>query len=249
MREFDLNWDELLAVETASLEDERNMSVSMSDYRSKNGIIIEEKAEIILLESVEIDLSLINFEKNEKFTPVSSGNVFRIISNREIILPNPILGFPKSQNLNLVFSLYKRLYDFKDRFVQISFTYKDESALSQECNDLLNTAEYLGLINIVEDYQYKNNPSVFISEKNITLQELYLNFLSLIGSFRTINEALSIQINMDGLFDNISRGILYNAFKEDSSVVEEGLSYKEINTLINNMRQWYLAIRQTLSLY
>ena len=77
------------------------------------------------------------------------------------------------------------------------------------------------------------------------IREQYFTFIKALASNESISESLIIQLN-DPIFDRISKQMIHNVLAVDVNIKNEDITNEEIEKITNNLRYWYLGIRNTL---
>lgn len=238
--DFDL--DKYLEVDFITLEEERNTSISVSDYLAKNEpveTLIDSNTNYTILDINDFDI-----ENYDYFPNIKTDQIITILKSQQLSHPFPGIPFPKIRDLDLLFSLYKHLV-LHTETNHVSFKNNNHDIHSD--SDFVAAAEYYGIINFSG---YINNNKVYSIENEINtfnLDELYLHFLSIIGRCKVTRNALIVQLNM-GTFDYISRNMVLSELNDNPNVIEQALTLADKRHLVTQMRYWYLTIRRNIIL-
>lgn len=175
----------------------------------------------------------------------------------EKITNNELFEYLKEENvnvdLNLLFPEIKRinhLFWFLHNLGNLDISkskiiINNTNELSIVFYKIIEAAMFFGFLNRVRIDEESYFVRTEAYEKFITsdISKQYKMFLSHLGQNETVSEALKIQLN-DPIYDNISQQMVYNILVNDPNLQKEQASKEEINQIVNNLRYWYLNIRQ-----
>lgn len=247
MSKFELDWDDLLNDDTLSLEQERNMSVALSEYlvsQEDNSDLVNTNLDG--MNAFFCDIKEKTFaRKTKKYSMFSREELTTRLDNQEFVEVNPLIPYPKVRSLEKIFNLatYLSIYAKSN----VYFQFEQVFYFGQKGKEFVLSLVYLGYLHQVE----KDYGVVYLPTNNLkrlrfqSERDQLLSFVEQITSRKTIKECLMLQF-YTGTFDLITKQIIADNLSKDLSVMHENLTSSEIDNLVNNSRSWYLYIKNTL---
>ncbi|AQS53904.1 hypothetical protein BW727_101537 [Jeotgalibaca dankookensis] len=249
MEYFDLDWDDLLNVDSLSLEEERNTSAAESDYivrKNSENTNVEYDASVlknkkVINYAIDVNSLMGNTIKINKF---DKDNFVNFFNNEKFIEVNPLNKFPKNKSLFSVFFLLDNIS--KENISESVFNFTCASKDGEDVGRvLIDTLIYLNYLSVIESFFIPTSKFFTLSLKKT--DEKVLSFIKDLSNYKTIKECLMIQLYGNN-FDSITREIIFDKLSNDPSVLHEELLKEQTFELTKNLRSWYLELRSTLIL-
>lgn len=241
----DLELESLLLSEELSSEEKEEQTLLIENYlereqyaKTKDISSIDKQVEIIVDDSF-------SDEKDLEIDKITSEELFELFRQEAEQIDSRIM-FPRIQQINKLFWFLRKLssYDIKDSKVSI----KNQEELSVKFYKFLEAALFFSFVELLVSDDHKlyivaTEKYHKFMDKNISDQ--YLTFIKALASNESISESLIIQLN-DPIFDRISKQMIHNVLAVDENIRNEEITNEEIEKITNNLRYWYLGIRNTL---
>lgn len=241
----DLELESLLLSEELSSEEKKEQKLLIKDYlerehyaKTRDVSSIDKQVEITVDDSF-------SDEKELEIEKISSEELFELFREDVEQIDSRIM-FPRIQQINKLFWFLRKLAsnDIKESKVRI----KNQEELSVKFYKFLEAALFLSFVELV----VSDNQTLYIvaTEKyhkfmDENIREQYFTFIKALASNESISESLIIQLN-DPIFDRISKQMIHNVLAVDVNIKNEDITNEEIEKITNNLRYWYLGIRNTL---
>lgn len=240
----ELEWNSLLIPDDLSSEEEESHSSIITQYLSKR--TNDQSVDISTIDqTVEIDVddSLLESEELELET-ITNDELFNYFQE-EKIENDPNILFPKTENINVLFWFLHNFGKLDISKTKIVINNREE--LSIIFYRIIEAAIFFGFLKRVEtdEATYLIPTDVYEDFMGKTIEMQYPIFLASLGHNEAISEALQIQLN-DPIYDSISRQMVHNILVNDPNIKQESLSNDEVTSIVNSLRYWYLAIKQTI---
>lgn len=240
----EVDWDGILIPENVPEEEKEKHVQILSEYFSKRSF----DSEVNLSDfehtiEIKIDNSFIDKVETD-FERITNEELFQYLQSENIEV-SPDYLFPKTNDIGQLFWFLHNLSRKGTSDSKIKIMNLED--LSIHFYQILENALFFGYFNRVQNEKniYLLPTNQFIEFATLDIEHQYQNFLSSLGRNETISEALRLQLN-DPIFDSISRQMLYNALVKDPNIQAESLSSKEVQKIVNNLRYWYLAIKNKI---
>lgn len=181
-------------------------------------------------------------EKEFEVEKITNDELFQILQQDYKEISSDI-SFPKTTNINKLFWLLHNL--IPEETEQIRIINIDD--LSIKFYQLIEAAMFFRFLTVIKTKKeiYLIPTDIYKEFLSKPIADQYIYFLKILGSNETISEGLIVQVN-DSIFDRISRRRVYNMLVKDSNIQKESLIAEEIEEIVNDLRLWYLNIRNTI---
>jgi hypothetical protein len=240
----ELEWNSLLIPEDASSEEKEHHASVVSEYLSKqtNNQSVD-LSSIDKTVEVEIDDSFLETEELE-LELISNNELFNFFPDEKAEIAPDIL-FPKTESIQALFWFLHHLGKEDISGAKILITNRDD--LSIIFYRVVEAARFFGFLQRTEadEERYLVPTEIYENFMGKTVEMQYPLFLESLGRNETISEVLKIQLN-DPIYDSISRQMVHNILVNDPNIEEEAMTNDEVNKIVNSLRYWYLAIKQTI---
>lgn len=240
----ELEWNSLLIPDELSSEGEETHSSAVSEYLSKRtsdqflGLSAIDKTV-----EVEIDDSLLETEELE-LELISNNELFNFFPDEKAEIDSKIL-FPKTESIQAMFWFLHHLG--KEDISEAKIVITNREDLSIIFYRVVEAAMFFGFLKRGEadGETYLVPTELYESFMDKTVELQYPIFLESLGRNETISEVLKVQLN-DPIYDSISRQMVHNILVNDPNIKEEAMTNDEVGKIVNTLRYWYLAIKQTI---
>ena len=240
----DLELESLLLTEDLSEEEKKKQKSLIAEYLERDDYShtvdissLDREVEII------IDDSFVD-DKELDIDKITNEELFDIL-REEPVEVDPEIMFPRIEQINKLFWFLRKLanQDIKKSKVKI----KNQEELSLKFYILLEATIFFGFIETTVDdgVLYLAPTEMYNDSMDQTIEQQYLIFLKALASNESISESLIIQLN-DPIFDRISKQMIHNVLAVDSNIQNEEITNEDIEEITNDLRYWYLGIRNTV---
>ncbi len=239
-----MEWETLLIPETLSEADLETHATIVSDYIQTS--YSDESIDLSTIErvtEVEVTEDLLSSEEIV-IDKISNNDLFEYLKEENVTI-DMNLRFPKIKRINQLFWFLHNLAKLEIANSKVIFTNMED--LSIGFYQTIEAALFFGYIKRVrvENEIYFIPTDYYESFMSESIEEQYSLFLASLGQNETVSEVLNIQLN-DPIYDNISRQMVFNLLVNDPNIKQEQLTKNEINHILNNLRYWYLNIKQMI---
>lgn len=192
---------------------------------------------------ITIDDSFVDEEKLE-IDKITSEELFNILRAEPVEVDSEII-FPRIEQINKLFWFLRKLANREIRESKVSITNQED--LSLKFYIFLEAAIFFGFIEttIEDDILYLIPTEKYNESMDKSIDEQYLIFLKALASNESISESLIIQLN-DPIFDRISKQMIHNVLAVDNNIQNEEITNEDIGKITNDLRYWYLGIRNVV---
>lgn len=240
----DLDLENFLFSEDLPSKEKEKQKSLISEYLAKDSYSKTMDPSSINQETeIEIDESFLE-EGELEIDKITNGELSDILREESKEM-DPRIIFPRIQHINKLFWFLHKLANNKIKESKVSI--KNQKDLSLKFYIYLEASIFFGYL----ETTIKDGNLILIPTKmfnggiNKSTEEQYFIFLKALASNESISESLIIQLN-DPIFDRISKQMIHNILAVDNHIKEEEITNEDIEKITNNLRYWYLGIRQTV---
>lgn len=240
----DLELESLLLSDDLSEEEKEKQKSLITEYLAR-----DDYSQTVDISSIDreveitIDDSFVD-DKELDVDKITSEELFDIL-REEPVEVDPEVMFPRIEQINKLFWFLRKLanQEIQESKVRI----KNQEDLSLKFYIFLEAAIFFGFIEttIEGDTLYLIPTEMYNESMNQTIEEQYLIFLKALASNESISESLIIQLN-DPIFDRISKQMIHNVLAVDDNIQNEEITNEDIEKITNDLRYWYLGIRNAI---
>lgn len=240
----DLELESLLLSDDLSEEEKEKQKSLITEYLAR-----DDYSQTVDISSIDreveitIDDSFVD-DKELDVDKITSEELFDIL-REEPVEVDPEVMFPRIEQINKLFWFLRKLanQDIQESKVRI----KNQEDLSLKFYIFLEAAIFFGFIEttIEENTLYLIPTEMYNESINQTIEKQYLIFLKALASNESISESLIIQLN-DPIFDRISKQMIHNVLAVDENIQNEEITNEDIEKITNDLRYWYLGIRNAI---
>ncbi len=240
----DLELESLLLSDDLSEEEKEKQKSLITEYLAR-----DDYSQTVDISSIDreveitIDDSFVD-DKELDVDKITSEELFDIL-REEPVEVDPEVMFPRIEQINKLFWFLRKLanQDIQKSKVRIN----NQEDLSLKFYIFLEAAIFFGFIEttIEEETLYLIPTEMYNESMNQTIEEQYLIFLKALASNESISESLIIQLN-DPIFDRISKQMIHNVLAVDDNIQNEEITNEDIEKITNDLRYWYLGIRNAI---
>lgn len=255
MDNFDLDWDELLSLETLTLEEEKESSLAVSEFLAKHGQEIQSIHDttdyyLLLVEEIIIPEKREYFSR-QNFNKMSKNHIIRSIENQNTIDVFPTIVFPQVKELHSIMVVLDKIINVTNKN-----GYYSEKQLIQaiansvnEPKHIVNSLIYLGFFKVIND---ASDRKLIYGEKiqdflDVASEDRFLFLVECLCQHKAIKE--SIMLHFFASYDSLTKEVIVKKLKEDLNVNEMNLSYQELLKIADTIHGWYIDIRTYLVSY
>ncbi|MDN6731295.1 MAG: hypothetical protein L0L39_03840 [Atopostipes suicloacalis] len=240
----DLELESLLLPDDLSSEEKKKQDSLIKEYLTRENSADSDLSSTEHQVEIKIDETFVD-EKYLTIDKITKEELFDIFREEPVKIDSKIM-FPRIQQINKLFWFLRKLAnrDIKESDVVI----KNQEKLSAKFYIFLEATIFFGFIETV--IEEDNTLHIIPTEKynNFIEREIYgqyLIFLKALASNESISESLIIQLN-DPIFDRISKQMIHNVLAVDENIKNEEITNEDIEKITNNLRYWYLGIRNAV---
>lgn len=192
---------------------------------------------------ITIDDSFVDGKELE-MDKITKEELFDILREEPVEVESDIL-FPRVEQINKLFWFLRKLSKQEIQGGKVSI--KNQEDLSLKFYIFVEAAIFFGFLETEMDdgTLYLIPTKMYNESMDDTLEEQYLTFLKALASNDSISESLIIQLN-DPIFDRISKQMIHNVLAVDENIKTEDITSEDIEQITNDLRLWYLGIRNAV---
>ena len=240
----ELELESLLLSDDLSSEEKDQQESLITDYLAR-----DDYSHTVDISSVDrqveitIDDSFVD-EKELEIDKITSEELFDILREEPVEIDSRIM-FPRIQQINTLFWFLRKLANQDIQESKVSIKNQDE--LSLKFYIFLEATIFFGFIEttLEDGILYLFPTEKYNESMNESIEEQYLIFLKSLASNESISESLIIQLN-DPIFDRISKQMIHNVLAVDDNIQNEEITNEDIEKITNDLRYWYLGIRNAV---
>lgn len=240
----DLQLESLLLGDNLAEEEKQRQKDLIIEYLAREDYFqTVDIASITRERAITIDDSFID-ETDLVINELTSEEFFDIL-REEPVEVDPEVMFPRMEQINKLFWFLRKL---AKQDIQASKVYiKNQADLSLKFYILVEAAIFFGFLETTrkEEMLYLVPTPMYNQFMDESIEEQYLVFLRALASNESISESLLIQLN-DPIFDRISKQMIHNVLAVDNNIQNEEITPRDIEKITNDLRYWYLGIRNVV---
>ena len=255
MDNFDLDWEELLSLETLTLEEEKESSLAVSEYLVKHGeeiqVINDAKEYSLLLGEEIIFPEKREYYSSQNFNKMSKNQIIQSIENQNTIEVFPTIVFPQVKELHSLMVVLDKIIDVTNK----NGHYSEKQLIqvmanpANEPKHIVNSLIYLGFFKVISNASDRKliNGEKIQEFLDVAIEDRFLFLVECLCQHKAIKE--SIMLHFFASYDSLTKEVIVKKLKEDLNINEMNLSYQELLKIADTIHGWYIDIRTYLLSY
>lgn len=255
MDNFDLDWEELLSLETLTLEEEKESSLAVSEYLVKHGEEIQSINDttgysLLLVEEIIIPEKREYFS-SQNFNKMSKNHIIQSIEDQNTTEVFPTIMFPQVKELHSLLVLLDKIVDTTNKNGYFSEKQLIQAIVNQTNGPkhIVNSLIYLGFFKVISN---ASDRKLVYGEKfqeflDVAREDRLLFLVECLCQHKAIKE--SIMLHFFASYDSLTKEVMVKKLRGDLNINEMNVSYQELLKIADTIHGWYIDIRTYLVSY